>query len=296
MILGGLETGGTKMVCAVGNENGEIIEKEIIPTTTPDETLKKIIGYFQDKNIQALGVACFGPLDLDTSSDTYGYIKATPKPGWKDYNIVGTLKEGLSVPVGLDTDVNGALLGEVTYGSAQGYEDAIYLTIGTGIGGGVMSGGKLIHGMVHPELGHMLLAKREDDNYVGKCPYHGTCFEGLASGPAIEERWGIKGEQLSDHNEVWELESYYIAQAIVTCIMVLSPRIIILGGGVMEQKQLFPLIRNKVKEMLHGYIQSKELDDIEHYIVPSSLNGEQGIKGALVLAKEALKSDGKDDL
>ena len=202
MRYGALESGGTKMVCAVGDEKGNILEKVLIPTTTPDETMTAIADYFKDKGIIALGIACFGPIDLDKNSPTYGYILKTPKPNWSNTNIVGTLKDALNVPVGFDTDVNGSLLGEVTWGAARGLTDAIYITIGTGIGGGILSGGKMVHGMLHPELGHMKMTYAPGDTYKGNCPFHGNCFEGLACGPAIEKRWGKKGIELSDRDEV----------------------------------------------------------------------------------------------
>ena len=289
MILGALEAGGTKMVCALGDESGHISEQVSIPTTVPDETLPRIIEYFKDKNIKALGVASFGPIDLDKSSPTYGYITSTPKKGWGDFDLLGTLKDALKVPMGFDTDVNGSLLGEVTYGSSKGISDAVYITIGTGIGAGVMSGGKLVHGMLHPELGHISMVVHKKDSFPGRCPYHKNCFEGMASGPAINDRWGKPAKELYDNSEVWELEAYYLAQAISNIVMTLSPKRIILGGGVMHQEALFPLIRQKTLENINGYIRTKELEDIDSYIVPASLNDDQGIMGCIKLAIDALE-------
>ena len=288
MKLGALEAGGTKMVCAVGNENGEIFERISIPTETPDITMPKIIDYFKDKEIEALGVGCFGPIDLNRSSETYGYITTTPKLAWANYNIVGALKDALHIPVGFDTDVNGSALGEATWGITKGLENSMYITIGTGIGAGVISNGKLLHGMLHPEAGHVLLRKHPDDTYEGKCPYHKTCLEGLAAGPAIEARWGKKGVELADKKEVWEMEAYYIAQALVDYIVILSPQRIVLGGGVMHQEQMMPLVRQQVKEQLNAYIRTKELEDLESYIVLPSLDDNQGIMGALKLALDEL--------
>ncbi|MBS6642857.1 MAG: ROK family protein [Clostridiaceae bacterium] len=288
MKLGALEAGGTKMVCAVGNENGDIFERISIPTETPDITMPKIVEYFKDKEIEALGVGCFGPIDLNRDSETYGYITTTPKLAWANYNIVGTLKEGLNIPVGFDTDVNGSALGEATWGITRGLENSMYITIGTGIGAGVISNGKLLHGMLHPEAGHVLLRKHPNDHYEGKCPYHKTCLEGLAAGPAIEARWGKKGVELADRKEVWEMEAYYIAQALVDYIVILSPQRIVLGGGVMHQEHMMPLVREQVKEQLNAYIQTKELSDLESYIVLPSLNDNQGIMGALKLALDEL--------
>lgn len=290
-MFGSIETGGTKIICALLNEEGKILDKISISSLTPDQSMPAVISYFKKNPVKALGVGSFGPLDLHKESKTYGYITSTPKPGWKDYPLVPVLKEALQIPAGLDTDVNAALLGEVEFGASKGLDNAVYITIGTGIGGGVMTNGKLLHGMLHPELGHMLLAKREDDHFAGVCPYHGSCFEGLASGPSISKRWGKPAEELGGCAEVWDLEAFYIAQAITSYIMVLSPEKIILGGGVMHQQTLFPLIRKKVLEMVNGYIETSLLEDIESYIVPSSLHDDQGILGGLVLAKNALKED-----
>ncbi|MCI6947717.1 MAG: ROK family protein [Oliverpabstia sp.] len=284
MLYGALEAGGTKMVCALGDENGTILEQTSIPTTTPEETLSAIIDWFRDKEIASLGVACFGPIDLRRNSPTYGYITTTPKKVWANVDIVGILKRALGVPVGFDTDVNGSLLGEVTYGQARGLTDAVYITIGTGVGAGILSGGHLVHGMLHPEFGHIPVVKHPDDMYEGHCPYHGSCFEGMAAGPAIEERWGQKAITLKDDPKVWDIEAHYIAEACTTLIMTLSPQIIILGGGVMHQAQLFPLIREKVKSMVNGYVLTDEFADLDHYIVPASLHDDQGIMGAIKLA------------
>lgn len=291
MRLGALEAGGTKMVCAIGNEAGEIFEQVSIPTETPEITMPKLIAFFKERNVEALGVGCFGPVELDRQSPRYGYITTTPKLAWRNYNIVGELHNELGCPVGFDTDVNGSVLGEATFGQAKGKKCVIYLTIGTGVGGGIYIDGKLLHGMLHPEVGHVLIRKRSDDLYEGKCPYHRTCLEGLAAGPAIEERWGQKAAELKNRPEVWNLEADYIAQALVGYIMTLSPEMIILGGGVMHQEQLFPLIREKVVQMVGGYIQTEELADIERYIVPASLHDDQGIMGCLELARRALAGE-----
>lgn len=287
MLYGALEAGGTKMVCATGDENGKIVEQVSIPTTTPGETMPQIIEWFSGRNIEALGIACFGPIDLNPESETYGYITTTPKLPWRNYDILGEMKRALRVPAGFDTDVNGSLLGEATWGAAKGLTDAIYITIGTGVGAGILSGGKLVHGMLHPEAGHILLVPHPEDTYKGHCPAHGTCLEGMASGPAIEERWGKPGKELAGVPKVWEMESWYIAQALMNYILILSPQRIILGGGVMHQQSLFPLIRVRVKELLNGYLVTKELEDIDHYIVPASLHDDQGIMGCLKLAAQA---------
>ncbi|WP_026510576.1 ROK family protein [Butyrivibrio sp. LC3010] len=287
MLYGALEAGGTKMVCAIGNENGEILEQVKFPTETPETTMPQIFDYFKGKDIKALGIACFGPIDLRTDSPTYGSITSTPKKGWSGYNIVKAAKEALGIPVGFDTDVNGSLLGEVTWGCAKGLSDAIYLTIGTGIGGGIMTNGKLLHGMLHPEAGHLRLPRLKNDPGKSVCPYHDNCFEGLASGPSIKARWGKTADLLTDNNEVWEIEAEYIATALMDYAVILSPKKIILGGGVMHQEQLFPMIRAKFKELVNGYIVTDEMNHLDDYIVPASLNDDQGIMGAVKLAMDA---------
>ena len=287
MRIGALEAGGTKMVCAIGDEFGTIQEQISIPTEDPSITMPQIIAYFKEKKVDCIGIGCFGPIDLNQKSSTYGFITSTPKLAWKNYDILGTMKRELGVPIGFDTDVNGSVLGEVTFGCAKELESVIYITIGTGVGVGVYQNGQLLHGMLHPEAGHILLQKRGDDLYEGKCPYHKTCLEGLAAGPAIEDRWGAKAITLTDKKEVWELEAHYIAQAILNYIYTYSPQKIILGGGVMHQEHLFKLIREEVIKLNGGYINTKELSDINNYIVPASLCDEQGIMGALELGRQA---------
>lgn len=287
MRLGALEAGGTKMVCAVGDETGRIFEQTSIPTETPEITMPKLTAYFKEREVEALGIGCFGPIELDQSSPQYGYITSTPKTAWRNFHMVGAFASVLKCPIGFDTDVNASVLGEVTFGQAGGKNCVIYLTIGTGIGGGIYIDGKLLHGMLHPETGHVLIRKKNNDNYGGKCPYHRNCLEGLASGPAIEARWGRKAAELADRPEVWDLEADYIAQALTGYILTLSPEMIILGGGVMHQEQLFPLIRDKVTAMLGGYIQTEKLRSMERYIVPASLHDDQGIMGCLELARRA---------
>jgi len=290
MLLGALEAGGTKMVLAIGKEDGQILEQISIPTETPAITISKIIDYFKSKNVEALGIGSFGPIDLDHSSKTYGYITSTPKLAWANYDIVGSIKKELSIPIGFDTDVNASALGEATWGSIKGLSSGIYITIGTGVGIGVYMNGELLHGMLHPEAGHILLSKHPLDTFEGVCPYHPNCLESLASGPAIEKRWNKKAYELKDQAEVWEMEAFYIAQGIVDFILTLAPHKIILGGGIMHQEQLFPLIRSKVAELLNGYVKTSQLEDLDNYIVPASLNDNQGIMGCLQLAKlELLK-------
>lgn len=287
MRIGALEAGGTKMVCAIGNENGEIFEQISIPTESPEVTMPKLIEYFKSKNIEALGIGCFGPICPDKSNEKYGYITSTPKLKWKNYNIVGAFKDALNVPIGFDTDVNASCLGEATYGAAKGLKNVVYITIGTGIGAGILVEGNLLHGNLHPEAGHIRITRHPDDHYAGKCPYHSDCFEGLAAGPAIEERAGKSAKLLAVEDASWEIEAYYIAEAISTYILTLAPQKIILGGGVMHQLQLFPMIRKNVKEILNGYIDTPELSNIDDYIVPAKLNDDQGIIGCLVLGSNS---------
>lgn len=284
MIIGGIEAGGTKFVCGIGNEKGDILERVSFPTEAPEITLKKVVEFFKNKNIEALGIGSFGPIDLNKASKTYGYITKTPKIDWKDYNLLGYLKKYFDIPMYFDTDVNGAALGEITWGSAKNLKNCIYLTIGTGIGGGAVVDGKLVHGMLHPEMGHIIVKRHPDDSYQGKCPYHKDCLEGLASGPAIEERWGQKGNELPQNHKAWDLEAFYIAEALVNYILILSPEKIILGGGVMKQKQLFPKIRENVKKLLNGYIQTNSiLENIDEYIVYPELGDNAGLLGAISL-------------
>lgn len=290
MLLGALEAGGTKMVCAVGDEKGTILERISIPTETPELTMPKLISFFRKYDLAALGIGTFGPADLNKTSSTYGHITTTPKLAWKHYDILGAFQKALQIPVGFDTDVNAACLGEAAFGCMQDVNNGIYITIGTGVGVGVMVERRLLHGMLHPEGGHILLAKHPADNYKGNCPYHTCCFEGLAAGPAIEGRYGKKAFELTDIDEVWELEAEYIAKALVNYILILSPERIVLGGGVMHQDQLFPLIRKKTLELLGGYINTAQIHTIDSYIVPPSLNDNQGILGCIRLALDALEN------
>jgi fructokinase len=287
--FGGIEAGGTKFVCAVGSGPDDIRDQTRFPTTTPDETIAKAIDFFkrQPQVPQAIGIGSFGPLDPERSSPTFGHITSTPKPGWSDTDFVGAIKDEFDVPVGFDTDVNAAALGEQRWGAAQGLDTFVYLTIGTGIGGGAMVAGQLLHGMLHPEMGHVLIPhNRQRDPFEGVCPYHRDCFEGLAAGPAIEARWGRRGEELPADHPAWKLEAHYVALGVMTIIMMLSPQRIILGGGVMQESQLFPLVRRKVPLLINGYIQTPQItENIEEYIVPPGLGERAGVLGAIALAQ-----------
>jgi fructokinase len=294
-LLGGIEAGGTKFVCAIGYGPSAILAKKRFPTTTPSETLQNALDFFLEQSkvfgpLTALGIAAFGPLDPDSNSVTWGSITTTPKPGWANTDVAGYFKEGLSVPIGFDTDVNGAALAEWTWGAGQNCEVVLYLTIGTGIGGGVVIHGQPLHGLVHPEMGHMRLAHDfQRDPFEGICPYHQDCFEGLACGPALEKRWRERAETLKPDHPAWRLEAHYIALACANLACILSPHKIILGGGVMAQQQLFPLIRDEVKHLLNNYIHASDIiENIGAYIIPPSLGNEAGVLGAFVLALQAL--------
>lgn len=285
-MFGGIEAGGTKFVCGVGTGPDDL-ETAQFPTTTPDETLDKVIGFFKDRTARAIGVASFGPVDLDPTSASYGYITSTPKPGWANCDLVGEIKRALRLPVGFDTDVNGAVLGEARWGAARGLQDAVYITIGTGIGGGALVGGRVIHGLVHPEMGHLRIPHDARDSYPGICPYHGDCFEGLASGPALEKRWGRPARELPADHHAWPLEARYIALGLASLTVTLSPRRFLLGGGVMQQPHLFALIRQEFAALLNGYIRHRDiLDGLEEYIQRPQLDL-PGVLGALVLAENA---------
>jgi fructokinase len=293
--IGGIEAGGTKFVCSVGSGPHDLTEEIRFPTTTPAETLARALAYFKEQEaregpLEAIGVASFGPVDPDPGSARFGYITTTPKPGWANTDVVGALKANFDIPIGFDTDVNGAALAEGRWGAAQGLHTFLYLTIGTGIGGGAMVNGKLLHGLVHPEMGHVRLNHDQQlDAYAGNCPYHGDCLEGMASGPAIEKRWGRKGQELAPDHMAWDLEADYLAQALQTFICSFSPQRIIMGGGVMEAPGLLPKVRRKTVDYLNGYVQHPAITErIETYLVPPGLGNKAGVLGAIALGMQAL--------
>ena len=292
MLFGTLEAGGTKMVLSIGNEENELLEQMTIPTESPEKTIPAMAAWFRDRHVDALGIGTFGPVDLNPASPTYGWITKTPKPGWQDTPLLPPLQDALGVPAKIDTDVNAAALAEWQLGAAKGLNSCLYVTVGTGIGAGVVAEGKLVHGLLHPELGHMLLRQEpKDPAPAGFCPYHKGCLEGLASGPAMEKRWGTKAQYLPPDHEAWDLEAAYLAQMCMNAVCVFSPEKIILGGGVMQQKHLFPLIRQKTKALLNGYIHVGEITEhIDDYIVEPGLGTKSGATGALLLAREAYSS------
>ena len=289
-IFGALEAGGTKMVMAVFSADGTMQDRVSIPTREPVTTMPEMISYFASHHVSALGIGCFGPLDLNPDSPSYGYITMTPKLPWRMYPLVETFQKELKVPIALDTDVNGAAIAEAQLGAARGLSSCVYVTVGTGIGGGVVVNGKPVHGLVHPELGHQLITPCPDDpSPEGFCPYHRGCLEGLASGPAIEKRWGISARDLPHDHPGWQMEADYLAKMCVNAIMSFSPEKIILCGGVMQQDFLFPLIRQKTLQYLGGYIASPVIENgLEDYIVPPALGINSGITGAYLLSRSAL--------
>ena len=295
VLYGGIEAGGTKFVCAVGTGPDDIRAEVRFPTTLPDETLDRAISFFQEQAqaapLAAIGVASFGPVDLHPQSSTFGYVTGTVKPGWSYTDVVGYLERALNRPVGFDTDANGAALAEHTWGAAQGLDTFLYLTVGTGIGGGGIVGGNLIHGLIHPEMGHIRVPHDlQADPYSGNCLFHGDCLEGLATGPALEARWGQRGETLPPDHPAWSLEAHYLALGLSSFICTLSPQRIIMGGGVMQQKHLLPLIREEVQQILRGYIQSPSiLEEIDSYILPPGLGNRAGVLGAIALAQDTAR-------
>lgn len=275
---GAIEAGGTKFLVAVGNDPLRLEQVTRIETAQePAETMAAVIDYFRRAGpLEALGVATFGPVDFAS-----GRITTTPKLAWRNYPLREVLERELGVPVGFDTDVNGAALAEARCGAGQGIEDLVYFTVGTGIGGGALAGGRLVHGLMHSEMGHLLVRRAPEElaEFAGVCPYHGDCLEGMASGPAIEARWGHKAERLDAHHPAWRLEADYLAQACVNVTCVLSPRVVVLGGGVMEQEHLLGMIRARVAAYANGYF---PLPRIERPALQYP-----GLSGALILAQEA---------
>lgn len=294
MILGGIEAGGTKWVCAIGTGPDDISESIVFPTGNPDETIARAARFLtrKDGSLAAVGVGSFGPIDLRRTSPTWGRITTTPKPGWHNIDLAKALEAALAVPVGFDTDVNAAALAEQRWGATQGLDTFCYITVGTGIGGGVVANGSVLHGLLHPEMGHMRIPHdRERDPFPGICPYHGDCLEGLASGEAIAERWpNAQPNQWPD--EILDLEAHYLALGLINVIGTLSPQRIVLGGGVMKEPGLLTRVHDRVRKLAAGYFDSPELGDrTPDYIVPPALGDRAGVLGALELARLALQAD-----
>ncbi|MGD1118717.1 MAG: ROK family protein [Dehalococcoidales bacterium] len=291
-LYGGIEAGGTKFLCAAGAGPENIVAKTQFPTTTPAETLGKAIDFFRgvmrETPLAAIGIASFGPLDLDKDSPAYGTVTTTPKPGWADTNLVKIISGALNVPAALETDVNGAALGEQRWGAARGLDTFIYLTVGTGIGGGGMSNGQLMHGLTHPEMGPIFVPHDlKKDPFPGCCPFHRDCLEGLASGAAVAKRWGKPAELLPADHAAWKLETGYLAAGVANLILTLSPKRIILGGGVMKKAGLLEGVRVRVRELLNGYVNSPVITEkIDEYIVAPALGDMAGVLGAIALAQQ----------
>lgn len=292
MLIGALEAGGTKMVCSIGTPKGGVLQRASFPTLTPEATIPQIVDFITKFEVEALGIGSFGPLDLNPDSPTYGHITKTPKKEWEGYPLMPELQKRVGVPTMIDTDVNAAALAEYKMGAGMGKGSLLYVTVGTGIGGGIIAGGQIVHGLVHPELGHMILAPEESDPMPdGICRFHRHCLEGLASGPAIEKRWGLSAKLMTYDHPAWELEATYLAQMCANATMILSPEVIVLGGGVMQQAHLFPRIREKTLALLGGYVASGKLtpEGIDSYIVPPALGINSGVTGALLLGAQAIE-------
>ncbi len=289
-IYGAIEAGGTKFNCAIGSSAANLSPVERIATTTPEETIRACLNFFKDKSrehkIRAIGIASFGPLDLNPQSRNFGNITTTPKPGWTCTPLRRAIAEGLALPVAIDTDVNGAALAEQRWGACQGLDQVLYLTVGTGIGGGALVACKPLHGLIHPEMGHIKPCRHPKDSFAGVCSYHGDCLEGLASGPALAARWRADPQQFPDDHPAWEIEAFYLAQAVSTYACVLSPQRIVIGGGVMHRTCLYEKVRAHAKQILNGYIDSMQLKDmIDSYIVAPQLGDNAGVLGAIALAQ-----------
>jgi len=293
---GGIEAGGTKFVCAIGDASLSLLERIEFPTTTPVETIGRATEFFRSRagngTLTALGIGSFGPVDPRPDSPTWGYITSTPKKGWRHTDFAGNIGRALGVPVGFDTDTNAAALGEGALGAAKDLHTFVYLTIGTGVGGGALVGGVRIHGLLHPEMGHMRLPRAEGDSFEGVCPFHGDCLEGMVSGLALHARAGGPPDHLPANHEIWTNMVHYLSAALVNVTCVLSPQRIILGGGVMHQRHLFPRIRRRVQNLLADYLQSPEIvSHPETFIVPPGLGDDAGVVGALALARHAAGGD-----
>jgi fructokinase len=292
-LVGGIEAGGTKVVCAVGTGPDDVRAEVRVPTTTPARTVELVAAFFLEQAtrapLAALGVASFGPLDLDRRSPTFGFITTTPKPGWRGVDVLGPLRTALGLPLALDTDVNAAALAEQRWGVGRGLGTVVYVTVGTGIGGGVVVDGRPLHGLLHPEMGHVRVPHDQaHDPFPGSCPTHGDCWEGLATAPAIAARWGRAPETLPDDHPAWPVEAHYLALGLANIVLTLSPERIVLGGGVMARAHLYGLVRSEVSDLLGGYLSSPALaDGLERYIVPPALGDRAGVLGAMALAQTA---------
>ncbi|APZ50312.1 fructokinase [Jeotgalibaca sp. PTS2502] len=286
MMYGSIEAGGTKFVCAVADESLEIIDRVSFPTTTPEETMELVIQFFkgyQDK-LEGIGIGSFGPVDIHRNSPTYGFITSTPKLLWQNFDFVGTMKKHFSLPIAWTTDVNAAAYGEYVFGKGKGLSSVVYYTIGTGVGGGAIQEGRFVEGFSHPEMGHMMVVPHKNDSFTGNCPFHGNCLEGMTAGPAIEKRTGKKGQDISPDDELWDMLAYYIAQCAYNTTLMLSPDVIIFGGGVMKQRHMLKKVHQAFEDLMQSYVKTP---DLTNYIVTPELEDNAGTIGCLALAKEA---------
>lgn len=291
ILVGGIEAGGTHCKCVIGTADGDIIANASFRTTAPDETIAQVLNFFTESphRIEALGIAHFGPVDIDQRSPSFGRILKAPKLGWSDLDIVGRYRGVLQVPVAFQSDVNAAAVGEAALGAGRGLSNFVYVTVGTGIGGGVMINGRLLHDARHPEIGHMLVGRdHRVDPYGGCCPFHQDCLEGLASGPALKGRWGIAGENMDPDHPAWALQAQYLATLCVNLANFYVPEKIIFGGGVMQQPFLPAMILERYLSLMQGYMQHITADAGEDFIVASPLQGNGATRGALLLAGQAL--------
>ncbi len=285
-MYGAIEAGGTKFVCAIGTSELEILERESFPTTTPAETMALVVEFFKkhQAQLESIGVGSFGPIDIHRDSKTYGYITSTPKLAWQNFDFIGSLKQHFELPIAWTTDVNAACFGEYVAGNGKGLSSVVYYTIGTGIGGGALQEGKFVEGFSHPEMGHMLVRNHPADDFTGSCPFHGNCLEGMAAGPAIEQRLGRKGQTLAEDDPFWEIEAEYIAQCAYNTTLMLSPDVIIFGGGVMKQQHLMMKVHQAFERLMKNYVKTPQLSE---YIVTPALEDNAGTIGCLALAREA---------
>ncbi|GAW63530.1 fructokinase branched chain amino acid 2-keto-4-methylthiobutyrate aminotransferase [Ligilactobacillus acidipiscis DSM 15836] len=289
MLVGSIEVGGTKFVCAVGNENYQVKDQIQIPTTTPSETLQKTAEYFAQFEIEAIGIASFGPIEIRKNSPKYGYITKTPKAGWENTNFIGYLKKYLNVPMFFTTDVNGSAYGEYVMSllSNEKIDSLVYYTIGTGVGGGAIVDGNLLGSTGHPEMGHVLLKRHPDDlDFAGVCPFHNDCLEGLVSGPTFEARLNRAGKDVPLSEPVWDIMSYYVAQAAIQATLILRPNKIVFGGGVTSEEFLRKVRRDFAK-LLNGYVEVPQLD--KYITMPEIKNNGSATVGDFALAIDMLK-------
>jgi fructokinase len=287
-LYGGVETGGTWCVCALGSGPGRLERREEFRTGTPADAIERIVAFFdQGPRPVAIGVGSFGPVDVDPASPTWGSVTTTPKPGWQHVALAGPISAALSVPVAFDHDVATAALGEHRWGAARGVSACSYVTVGTGIGAGLLIDGRPWHGLLHPEVGHLRIPHdRARDPFDGTCPWHGDCWEGLACGPAVAARWGAAGGDLADDHPAWELEAEYVALGLLGIVTVFSPRMVVLGGGVMERAGLRERVRTQLRDLLGGYLRSPLMGErIDEFIVAPQLGDDAGVLGAIALAQ-----------